>query len=316
LYSPLPLLTTTSAIGIASYVAFGSLLAREVPQRTICLVLLWTFAAFCVVNVVSALVVPDVAYFQVDPIGEPGKTRFQGISGHPNQLGEIATIFGLTTIAAAWWRYAKPVVWVPSLLLALGLIIVSGSRTSLLSLVLSLGLQMPRRYLLPIGAVVIILGGGIVLSGHLDTLMGLVGRNGDAAEAMTMSGRTELWDFSSSLISARPLVGYGFNTFEAYAGTLWTGNANAAVVATHNNLLSVLYSTGIFGAIPFVTGFAILVYRWAVRPSFVRDLFVINAILTSFSEADVLSLIAPVPTLIFIIFVALDVTKDISGRTT
>src|ERR1700677_692868 len=120
-----------------------------------------------------------------------------------------------------------------------------------------------------------------------------------------MSGRTDLWQFTWNLILDRPVTGYGFNSFESFAGTLWEGQS-ASSVATHNNYLSVLYSTGVVGTIPFLAGFALLLYRWRVEPDAPRDLFVINAILSGFSEIDVLSAIAPVPTLVFFLVIASD----------
>jgi O-antigen ligase len=304
-YSPVPLVSGTAAIGMIAYLGFACVIIHEIPQRQWLLVLIWTFAAFCVVNLISGVVIPDVAYFQVDASTSPNELRFQGISGHPNALGRIATVFAMLVLAAAWRGFMRPILWVPMCLLAVGTTLVTQSRTSIFALVLAMLFQMPRRYLIPIVSLAVTCGGCILLTGQVDDVLALVGRDGSADEALSMSGRTDLWDFTWNLILDHPVTGYGFNSFESFAGTLWEGQS-ASSVATHNNYLSVLYSTGVVGTIPFLTGFALLLYRWQVEPDAPRDLFVINAILSGFSEIDVLSAIAPVPTLVFFLVVASD----------
>ena len=304
-YSPVPLVSGTAAVGMIAYLGFACVIISEIPQRQWLLVLIWTFAAFCVVNLIAGIVIPETAFFQVDPVTNPTDVRFQGISGHPNALGRIATVFAMLVLAAAWRGFMRPLLWIPMCLLALGTTLATQSRTSIFALALAVSFQMPRRYLVPIISLVVVCAGTILLTGQFESMLALVGRDGSADEAMSMSGRTDLWQFTWNLILDRPVTGYGFNSFESFAGALWDGQS-ASSVATHNNYLSVLYSTGLVGAIPFLCGFAILLYRWLTEPDAPRDLFVINAILSGFSEIDVLSAIAPVPTLVFFMVVASD----------
>jgi O-antigen ligase len=313
--SPVPLVTATAAIGTTAYLGLACVIVSEIPQRQWLLWLIWTFAAFCVVNLISGIVIPDVAYFQVDAETNPTDLRFQGISGHPNALGRIATVFAMLVLAAAWRGFARPTLWVPMCLLAVGTTLVTQSRTALFALVLAALFQIPRRFLMPGLGLAVICVGFILLTGQVDGVLALVGRDGSADEAVSMSGRTDLWQFTWNLILDRPVTGYGFNSFESFAGTLWEGQS-ASSVATHNNYLSVLYSTGIVGTVPFLTAFALLLYRWLVEPDAPRDLFVINAILTGFSEIDVLSAISPVPTLVFFLVVASDAWQRVPATST
>jgi O-antigen ligase len=304
-YSPVPLVSGSAAFGMIAYLGFACVIISEIPQRQWLLVLVWTFAAFSVVNLISGVVIPNVAYFQVDPVASPTDLRFQGISGHPNALGRIATVFAMLVLVAAWRGFMRPILWVPMCMLAIGTTLLTQSRTSIFALVLAVFLQIPRRYLIPSVSLAVVCGAFILLTGQVDDVLSLVGRDGSADEALSMSGRADLWHFTWNLILDHPVTGYGFNSFESFAGTLWEGQS-ASSVATHNNYLSVLYSTGVVGTIPFLAGFALLLYRWRVQPDAPRDLFVINAILSGFSEIDVLSAIAPVPTLVFFLVVASD----------
>lgn len=197
----------------------------------------------------------------------------------------------------------------PASLVGIVLAIWSESRTSSFGVILALLFQLPRRLLILLGAFVICVVGSIIASDQLDAALALIGRGGSAKEALSMSGRADLWDFTWRLILDHPLIGYGFDSFELLAGTYWSGQADVALVATHNNYLSVTFATGLFGLSAFLTGFGVLLYRWLARPSFARDVFVLNALLESFSESDTLSLISPMATLIFMIVIALDARK-------
>ena len=197
----------------------------------------------------------------------------------------------------------------PASLVGIVLAIWSESRTSSFGVILALLFQLPRRLLILLGAFVICVVGSIIASDQLDAALALIGRGGSAKEALSMSGRADLWDFTWRLILDHPLIGYGFDSFESLAGTYWSGQADVALVATHNNYLSVTFATGLFGLSAFLTGFGVLLYRWLARPSFARDVFVLNALLESFSESDTLSLISPMATLIFMIVIALDARK-------
>ena len=305
IYSPVPVVTASGAMGILAYGLFAGLLAESLTPRTIILALLLSLAALMVGNHIFGWLNPDVAYVAVDPEGSPGVYRFRGFSGHPNTLGRQSTVFALVIFAAAYMRYIKPVIWVPLAALAVTTTLATESRTSLFALVLAVMFQIRGRYLVPMlgfGALIAII---TLLTGGVDTILSMVGRDGSVSEAETMSGRTDIWHFATGLIGERPLTGYGFNSFEAYASTLWTGPKESAT-ETHNNFISILYSTGLIGAVPFFAIMGLMLYRWIVSPFPPRDAFVVNVLFTSFSETDMPTNITPVPTMIFFIFIAID----------
>jgi O-antigen ligase len=219
----------------------------------------------------------------------------------------------MLVFTAAVRGYMGPLTWVPNAILALAVTVATQSRTCLAALAVGSVLQIPRRYLLIFGSIGLLGAIAVLSTGQVDAILRSIGRDGSADEAVSMAGRTDLWDFTWGLILKRPLIGYGFNSYESYAGTLWTGPA-AAGVATHNNYLSVLYSTGMIGATAFLVGFLILLFRWAVVPDAARDFFVINVIISGFSEIDALSSIAIAPSLAFFLIIALDARKRLPHR--
>jgi O-antigen ligase len=304
-YSPEPLLSFMAAISVVAYLSFSCVLAESISERTLLQTLLWALAAFSAVNLLSALVIPEIAYFHTDELGDPDSLRFMGIAGHPNTLGRVAAFFAMVVFANAVRGYVKPTVWLPLSVIALVIVIATFSRSTIIALLLAMTLQLPRRYLWHVLLIAAAIGLTISITGQLDNILALLGREGDLNELKSMSGRTDIWAFVSDLIANRPLIGYGFSSYEAYASRFWTGPL-MSIAETHNNYLQVLYSTGIFGAVPFVIGFAILVYRWLMQPDPLRDVIVLNTIIYGFSESDAFSTINVLPTLMFCLAIAFD----------
>ncbi len=315
LYSPVMAFSLITALGVASYLAFACVLASDVSPRLVVQTMVWSLVAFCIVNLLSVVVVPDMAFLNSDPhdilradLGaEAGDVRFQGLSGHPNALAREAAMLVVLTVMAAYRGYLRPLMYIPIGLLAVFTALVTQSRSSLAAVAAAAVFQLPRRLLLFIIGTIVLAGALVVLSGETTMLLGLVGRDGDVDDAMSMAGRTDLWSFVLDLISQRPLVGYGFNSFEAFASTLWIGQSTASV-ATHEAYLSVLYSAGLMGAAPFFAGLLLLLLRWAREPDLARDLLVFDIIINSFSEIEIAS-ISILPTLIFFIVIAMDAQK-------
>jgi O-antigen ligase len=305
LYAPSPLFSAISELGVISYLLFAILLVSQFSGRTVTLLALWTLFALCVLNLASEVLLPDVAWIFPDKVTQPDVTRLAGLSGQPNTLGRLASVTLMTILVAMWRGYVKPV-WAMLLgLLPLLLLIQTESRTSLFALVLAVVFLLPKRILIALGSLTALLIAFIVISGHVNTIFALIGRDGNVSEAESMSGRTDLWVYVWNLIVDSPIIGYGFNSFEVIASRTWIGDPNA-VAATHNNYLSVLFSTGVIGAIPFLLGIGSLVYYWFKRPSPARDLFVLNVLFTGFAEADFLTTVGPVLALNFFIIIAED----------
>ena len=180
----------------------------------------------------------------------------------------------------------------------------------MLSLVLGF-LALSRRFLLPLILLVAFLAALVWFAGYSDAILSLLGRHGDADEAASMAGRSELWKFVWEQIKQRPFVGHGFNSFESTSSTLWYGQP-AASMEVHNTYVEVLYSCGFLGAVPVCAGVGVLLYRWIVNPDPPRDLIVWMVITSSFAEVQITT-VAILPSLSFFLIVAMDVQRRIDG---
>jgi O-antigen ligase len=311
LYSPAPLVTGPAAFSITVYFGFSCLLANEIPERTLLLWMFWGLALTCLVNVLSSLVVPDMAFGEDDATmlirahhQVVEQLRFQGLFGQPNILARYVSVFVFTILAVAYRGYVRPLIWLPNALLAAGILFTTHSRGTILAVVAGLLVVFPRRHLVVLCVIAVTIGVAIYVSGQQTAILALVGRNGDADEALDMAGRAGLWQFVWEFIKQRPLLGYGFNSFEVYAGPFWTGQAQAGVAA-HNNYLSMLFTNGIFGTIPFALIFMIFLHRWWVKPDLPRDFFVLSTLVYGYAEIDMPSFNF-VPSQLFFTMMALD----------
>jgi O-antigen ligase len=317
LYSPAPLVTGVAALAMTAYFGFSCVLVSTIPERTLTLCLFWALSVTCIVSTLSVVLVPDMAFGHNDADALAGghrmvveQVRLQGLFGQPNILARYVSVFAYITLAVAYRGYIRPLIWVPNALMVIGLLFATQSRGTIVAAVAAALLLIPRRYLVILLALGVVGGVSLSMSGTLPLLLAMVGRNGDANEAVDMAGRADLWQFVWQLIGQRPLLGYGFNSFEVFAGPLWTGQAQAGVGA-HNNYLSMLYSNGLIGMIPFATGFVILLRRWMYEPDPPRDFFVISTLVYGYTEMDVPSF-AAVPSQLFFTMIALDCVRRFS----
>ena len=308
--SEAPFVTVVSVVVVVSYVLFACVIAEALSIRDIMLMMTWSMAAYCLISLLSALVVPDIAFPQTIGFDETASdlTRLQGLSGQPNQLGTISRAFMTFLIGSVYLGYLRRAFWVPMAFMGMGTLIATQSRTAFFALVIGCLSQISRRFLVPIVILIAIIALSIWLSGETTAILRMVGRGGSASEAESMAGRAELWQFTWKLIDARPLFGYGFNSFESYAGTVWTGESWAPIISPHNNYMALLYNTGYLLSLPWIAGYAILLYRWYADPYLPRDLFIIAVLVTGYAEPD-LPGNSVVPTLSFFLVVVLDAKR-------
>lgn len=317
-YSPVPLYTAACAIGFLAYLGFSCLIAVEVDERTVALALLWSLAAYFCATWVAAALIPDFAF--LPPYGDKAVHRLQGIAGHPNVLAKQVAVFLLLVVAARRRRYiARRLAWGFAALGSVTLF-ATNSRTALLATVIAWGLVelRSRRLLLAAAFGSLVLLGLVALAGStgtlldLDALLGSVSRTGDAKETLTLTGRTELWGFVWEKTLDRPLLGYGFNAFEAIMSREWFGAEDAAVGA-HNTFLQALFTVGFIGTAPLVAAFAVLVHRWVTRPDPLRDLFTSYLLVAGMTEVEITSVPVLLTLAAFLVF-AFDAAGRRNGR--
>jgi O-antigen ligase len=206
--------------------------------------------------------------------------QFEDVEGRYTLLGEdpnfTAGMFALGAICIAgnaklseskgfFLRLAAALLAIGGLTAA---ILQTGSRGGLLAFIAGIlglaacaGKGVRKRRALIAGAVVLLLGGLVVLEFQHGTTASV--RLKHAWEDGDTAGRTDIWEVSRRMVSKRPLLGYGgVNNFYALGAELNFSEGGAGYYRdTHNLLLAVLTEVGLVGGLPFVAG--ILYAFWA-----------------------------------------------------
>ena len=126
--------------------------------------------------------------------------------------------------------------------------------------------------------------------------MTIVSKSGDADELTTATGRADIWQYAMQLISKRPLVGYGAATSKYYLSDYSH--------YTHNLLLNIAFSTGVFGGL---IGLVMILYQAAsavFRPHVIVSAVIVFILVNGLFENVIFSTIAGMPTLLWVMSMA------------
>jgi O-antigen ligase len=308
IYSPVPLVSLAGSIGTIAYLGFALVLAEFVGPRATLLSLLVSLLIYSMLNALSPLYAPEAAWFLTDP--STGIYRFMGITGQPNSLARQSAVFLILILCAYSRGYIGGRLALGLSIFAFALGMVTEGRTAMLSLLLALILQIRKGYLLLLALLCSIVVLVMWFSGLTDMIFAMVGRDGNADEAVTLAGRTELWSFVWDEITRQPLIGHGYSSFETYASEHYHIGADKGIVMiTHNAYLDALFSTGVIGGIFFLSPFLILIWRWLTRPRFGRDLAVWAMMLVGMTEVEIPST-AILPPLMLFVLLAFDTREN------
>jgi O-antigen ligase len=200
-----------------------------------------------------------------------------GIHGQKNQLGLVMMVCGMVVgpycLSPPDRRYR--LVWIGAFLGAVGLLVLSQSKTSLailfgalaLAPVLMVVLSLRPRVIQAIWMTLV----ATLVAGLLGWLAwcALQGLDPMAPIAgITFTQRTDVWAFVFSEIVKRPWTGSGFGSFwdinpilqPSLNHDLWFGSPDLANQA-HNGYLDLLVTTGVFG----LAGALFILFRWMGR---------------------------------------------------
>jgi exopolysaccharide production protein ExoQ len=209
--------TMRRAVAVGFTTLCGVTLGSRWRWSTLTEIIAVTFAILAVSSFLTALLTPSLGRMQVL---FPGAWR--GLWPEKNALGEFMTWGVLACAAAAVMVPKRAPLWWGMAGLALLLILLSTSKTSLVALALGLGafglVTMARRGgAVAVGAVYVAvlaavgLGAGIALAP--DVFLGLLGKDA------TLTGRTKIWAAVIRAIQGRPWLGYGY-------GAVWTDDTS------------------------------------------------------------------------------------------
>jgi exopolysaccharide production protein ExoQ len=275
-----------------------------VPRRVVVLLCLaaaawavaraWSLPDILLFNILAclAMLVTSLALEVVRGRFQPfdGGYRLAGLT-HPNNHALEAVVVIISSFFAIrlsphrrrWYTLAAG--------LAVVLLLVTRSRTSVLSVILALGFAMlrtmPKRRVLGLGLLlaasvlaISVFGPGLVDSARHAALMG---RDASTADIGTLTGRTELWGELLTYVAARPLLGYGLGGFWSQTHTAYIALALGWVVGhSHNGYLEVLLDLGAVGLTLFVivlgAGITQALRRLKANPQSVEALFAVTVL--------------------------------------
>jgi O-antigen ligase len=295
LYSVTPAYSAACAFGFLAYLLIAALLAAELDGVTLVAVVAWSFSAYLAASWIAAAVAPETAFLatygdnQLFP-------RLQGLSGHPNMLGKQVSSFVCFMLGARALRWF-PGRWIFAAMLTVAMVtlVATGSRTALVSLLLSLILVAIRTHraglaflgLLSTAAGLACLADGLGFPVFED-LFELGSRTGEAHEITSLTGRVRLWGFVWQNFLDRPLLGYGFNSTDIVLAPSWPGPADQ-IAGAHNTMLQSLLTVGVIGTIPLLAMYLLMIGRFLFSVPGISRYLLPYSVIVSLTEIEVSS---------------------------
>lgn len=295
LWSLQPDVTIRRLVAVVFTTLTGVLLAERFEWPKTLEVLASTYAVVVTLSFVFGLFMPAYGVMSID---FPGAWR--GVYGFKNQLGWAMSLATPTFLACALANPQRRRLWLGFAGAALLLIVLSTSKTALVSCLAGLAF-MPLIALCRIGpalgttaliaAVSVIALVGAVYALAPELVFELIGRDA------TFTGRTLIWDAISRQIEQRPLTGYGYGAvwddLSGWGPVAWISNDQGfKIFSAHNTVLGVWLELGLIGVTAWLM---LLVGAWlkglsrlATAPAYFFLPFLAIFTLHSLTESDAL----------------------------
>jgi O-antigen ligase len=267
-WSIAPDLTLRRALALLFTTLAGVGLAARFGWRDLARVLAATFGLLALGSAAAALALPHLGKMDVL---FPGAWR--GLWGDKNALGGFMALGVWIAAGAAVLDRRLRGLWVGAAVLCLALVVLSTSKTALLSLgagagafgLLAVGRRSPA---LAIGAVLSLAVGAVALGGlawtHPKLLPSLIGKD------LTLTGRTVIWDTVLRRIAERPATGFGYavvwNDASGWGPLAWiVKEAHFTPHHAHNSWLEAWLELGYAGLALLVAFAALTAWRLVRR---------------------------------------------------
>lgn len=313
-----PAMSVASAGAIGLTLLFATTALVVAGARQVIVACWFGIALFLAVSFAVWLFYPPLGVFTEPMADGESLSRMAGIS-HPNTVGQFSGLFiGLTLLL--WhegiFRSKRVFLLVP---FATATMLLALSRTSILALVLSLGIVYRREILNFLGWIRLALAGlagslllffAFLISGEeMDSIAGLVTaftKSGETEELTSMTGRTEIWDFTLRKISERPWTGYG----PATSRELLKDHLGFA----HNLWLHVAVSSGL-GALVLMIGLALgRIADVFIRPNRIPDFIILYIFVNGLTENVVFAFVSGANDVLLLIAILWRANENILRR--
>jgi exopolysaccharide production protein ExoQ len=247
---------------------FGLYMASRFSLKEQVKLVAWTLAIGAGLSLLFGIALPGIGKHGAD---HPG--AWKGIYDYKNTLGSLMIIASLSFLLLPIEQWGDRWLKWGGLILAVALIFLSTSRTSLVISLLLLGMigfyrkfrWQGRRTIVLLNLAGLALGCGVtfLVSNWVELIVGL-GRD------PTLSGRTPMWTMTFQLWQERPWLGFGRGAFWAdgskYAFKVGQAIANNFIPPHgHNGFVDLALDVGIIGLALFLLSFTIAYIRALYR---------------------------------------------------
>ena len=305
-----------STISIACVLLLTATALVQIGVKNVLNTVFYAAAAYVLGSWVAYLFVPEIGVFLEATTEGQFVPRMGGLS-HPNTLGQVA---GFTLVLSLLlYRDDKKFSWVRAIVIvaAVAAMLGSLSRTSLIaSVIAAMSIFrmhiFQRSYAMMVivcgiaGLAVLMLTSMIVdLETKVSKKLGALSKSGDAAELTSATGRTEIWAETVKLVAKRPAVGYGAATSKELLKDY--------SLHTHNLVLNVALSTGVFGGALCLWMCLNRFFNLFLTHHPIADSLVVFVLVNGLFENVIFSILCGLPTMIWIIALALP-TLDAIGN--
>ncbi len=268
LWSAAPDVTLRRGVALVGTTLFGAYLGARYGLGELLRLLAWTLGIVALLSLLVALALPSYGISSTSLTAGDWK----GVFVHKNILGREMALSALVffLIALDDRRYRR-LAW-GGFVLSFGLLLLSGSMTSLIVLATVLfllplykALRWSHTASVPFLIAVVLLVGGTTqwILGDVQALLDTLGKD------VTLTGRTLLWPAVVEMIEERPWLGYGYSAFwlgwEGESATLWF-ITNQEYDHAHNGILDLWLDLGLVGVCVFTAAYLLAFGRaviWA-----------------------------------------------------
>ena len=259
---------------------------------------------------VAYLLVPSIGVF-LEATTDGEFVRRMGGLAHPNVLGQTSGV--VLILALVLYLDEKKISFIRAIIVAAAMASLVGSlsRTSLLATILAVGFTFrahlfQRRYVMFaiacgfIGLIMLMFASMFVdIESKIGSKIGLLSKSGDASELTSATGRTEIWAETIKLVSESPVFGYGAATSKLLL--------KEYSFHTHNLILNVALSTGIFGGLCALWMYVDRMFNLFRNRHPIADPLVVFVLVNGLFENVIFSILCGFPTIVWIIALAVPV---------
>lgn len=260
-WSEVPSITLRRSVALLGTTIFGIYFGTRYTAKQQLYLLAWAFGIGGLLSVIFALALPSYGI-------DFGSTSWRGVYLQKNILGRVMTISSIVFTLLALSSCKHRHIWWCGAGLSFSLIVLSESKTSLVTCITLLILipfyrsfRLKYSHFIPLFIISILTIASLAIwtISEVEAVLTLIGKD------VTLTGRTDLWDVVFSMIKQRPWLGYGYSGF--WLG--WDGQYSAYIwqvfswlpAHAHSGILDLWLDIGLIGIILFV----IIFLRMAVN---------------------------------------------------